>query len=206
MRMLRFSLCSIALTVLISCSVSNARQGLPPVKHPDWEVTYERGYCFGSCPVYKLRVNAQGRVRYKGIANVPSPLHRTWVLQPSELQALRELLENLNIPNTPNIFNLSGSGCHLPTTCSPEITITYRAGPKRHKLTHSHGCMTCKEFTDAFGMDGLRDQSQCAHDAELNRLYFFEGKFEQLIFSHQPDLATSAMKYFGDDVPLNQTR
>ncbi|HSB88454.1 MAG TPA: DUF6438 domain-containing protein [Anaerolineales bacterium] len=54
----------------------------------DFQVTIERGPCFGACPVYNLTVGADGSVEYEGIRFVGVEGVRTTRLSEDEVKAL----------------------------------------------------------------------------------------------------------------------
>ena len=62
-------------------------------------VGIKRGACYGTCPVYEMKIMSDGRVSYKGIVHVSKKGDYEGMLSKTELQELTEMVtdKELNI-------------------------------------------------------------------------------------------------------------
>jgi len=87
----------IALVLLASCWTGpDARPATsapaPPPALPAFEISLERGPCFGDCPVYRLTIRGDGRVDWLGEEHVAAPGARSRQIAPADVQALENEL------------------------------------------------------------------------------------------------------------------
>jgi hypothetical protein len=77
------------LLLLAACSGLQLTTAVTTVP-ADFEVTLERGPCFGSCPVYKLMVGADGQVVYEGIRFVEVEGTQIVMLGPGDVRDIAQ--------------------------------------------------------------------------------------------------------------------
>lgn len=118
-----------------------------PEVSPDREVktgpwlTFERGPCFGICPVYAVRVFDDGLVEYDGQRLVKEVGKRTRTLTAAEMQELRAQFTNQEFQSLkPDCCN-----CRDITDAS-SATIELRDGATPKKIHHYHGCRSAPSF------------------------------------------------------------
>lgn len=66
----------------------------------EW-ISYSRGFCFGTCPVFEMTIYKDGSVLYRGKANVPQVGTYYGQLSKNQIEKLEEGLEKYNILTTP---------------------------------------------------------------------------------------------------------
>ena len=95
-------------------------------------VTLVRHTCFGTCPAYKVSVNASGRVEFHGEANVcevrPAPIF-------VDASAVAQLVDGLTAVR----FESMPSYTHEDVTDASSATITLRRHNTVHVVEHYHG-------------------------------------------------------------------
>ena len=148
----------IVLVLLAGCwTGSGARTADPDEARPRdraarLEISLERGSCFGPCPIYKLAIRADGRVEWRGAANVAAIGTRTSRIARAEIEALDREVEAARFFDRdrfgalPRELDCVTSG--KTTTCtftsdvicsstSPTI-LTVRRGARSHRINVSH--------------------------------------------------------------------
>jgi hypothetical protein len=105
-----------------------------PSKAEPW-LTFERGPCFGICPVYTVRVFDDGLVEYDGQRLVKESGKRAKTLTAGEMQELRAVFVD-------NDFrSLKPDCCNCKDfTDASSATIEVRTGATTQKIHHYHGC------------------------------------------------------------------
>ncbi len=76
--------------------------------------------CFGTCPVYKVKVNNKGFVIFLGIVGVRKKGRSTWKVPTEIIEKLNGLIEKLDFRNF--IYNPQGSYA----TCHPSCITTIK--------------------------------------------------------------------------------
>src|SRR5262245_5862365 len=107
-----------------------------PAGAPDAEITLERTACFGTCPVYSVRILGQGDVEYTGKAHVRvvGPARRR-----ISVAAVRQLLDIVEragyFQMEPEYRYLIGpDGSRGTVTDLPTTTTGVRIGDRRHRV------------------------------------------------------------------------
>jgi hypothetical protein len=110
------------------------------LKAEPW-LTFERGPCFGICPVYTVHVFDDGLVEYDGQRLVKETGKRTKTLSAAEMQELRTLFADKEF----RALNPDCCNCRDITDAS-SATIELRDGATPKKIHHYHGCRTAPSF------------------------------------------------------------
>lgn len=96
--------------------------------------TLERTECFGTCPVYRVTVRADGSVEWLGQGHVAKPGVATAKLSNATLAALRKLFTDAKY------FDLKGDAdCHEMTD-QPSVITSYDDGTNKRTIRHYLGC------------------------------------------------------------------
>jgi Domain of unknown function (DUF6438) len=103
-------------------------------------ITLERTACFGTCPVYRLAVTADGTVSYEGRANVRQLGRATAQVPPRAVEALLGELEGAGYFSFANRYTGAERACGRYVTDLPSaiISVNYRGRSKR--IVHDQGC------------------------------------------------------------------
>ena len=114
----------------------------PAAAAPSPWLTFSRAACFGTCPVYVVRVRSDGTVEYDGQAYVKQKGRRTKVLGRESLKQLRDLLSD------PRFQALDAKCCDCyEVTDQATVTIEVReSATVTRAIVHYHGCTRAPEF------------------------------------------------------------
>lgn len=85
-----------ALTVLMLAACAPVAGGPGPDApiDPTFSATLERTACFGTCPIYRVTITADGKVAYEGIRFVAAEGRREGQADPDKLAALIALVDS----------------------------------------------------------------------------------------------------------------
>jgi len=105
---------------------------------PDFQMTLERGMCFGTCPVYRVTISANGDVTFEGE-------RFTKVIGVRHKRISRDAVKQLNdAVNDINFFDLGRydeeGTCPQYTTDGPHLAITVTMNGRTKKVPHYTGC------------------------------------------------------------------
>lgn len=92
----------------------------------DFAVSLERMSCFGTCPVYSVRVDATGRVTYVGRNHVRVSGQQTKQISSSDVAALAATVERIGFFELDDRYHILATD--LPTTF---VTVTSNGRTKR---------------------------------------------------------------------------
>ncbi len=126
---------AVAAAVLSACSLV-AKTPTPRTIPADFQVTIERGPCFGACPVYKLSVLADGAATYDGIQFVDVEGNQTARLTAEEVRAFADAVVEADF------FHLADR-YEVQITDLPSITVTVTMDGRTKSVYHyGLGCGT----------------------------------------------------------------
>ena len=101
-------------------------------------ITYERGPCFGRCPVYTVTVRADGTATFEGInfTTVRGTRHfrvtpRQWRVFATHLSRIRPARGSIDY---------SGERCRSTATDMPSATVTWAGWRGTQRLHFYYGC------------------------------------------------------------------
>lgn len=92
--------------------------------------TLERGFCFGTCPVYKVEIYQSGHAVYVGKANVKMIGTFTAQLSKDQLNSLISTAKEINYMGLEDVYDNKGV-TDLPTTTSSIVINKKRKVVKR---------------------------------------------------------------------------
>ena len=114
----------------------------PPVNKPARRqvITLERTICFGTCPIYKLTIFSDGRVRYEGKKYVKKIGVAQGRISRRNLEELVLQFNNIYYFNLPESFTPGSKQCPQYATDMPSAitSLTWQGRSKR--INHYHGC------------------------------------------------------------------
>lgn len=158
----------ILLLAVFSCSRSSTLRPGPtaveaighPPSHGD-SLHFERGSCFGWCPVYKVDVNADGEISYEGEAWVVTLGKASGRVSPGGMVQLQSAISELK-----TMANLDPKGCATWHTDDFDVTVSIRSEK------------AIKTFADYHGCDRMKDPRQ---DELLKRLREIEDSLDRIL-------------------------
>jgi hypothetical protein len=114
----------------------------PPAAAPRPWVTFSRAACFGTCPVYAVRVLSDGTVEYDGQAYVKEKGRRTKKLTGESSKQLSDLVSD------PRFRALDAKCCDCyEVTDQPTVTIEVRESASvTRAIVHYYGCTRAPKF------------------------------------------------------------
>ena len=92
--------------------------------------TIKRGYCYGTCPVYELKIYANGEATYHGIRNVELEGMYSGHISKENLAALTQKAEEINYMNMEDVYDNPGI-TDLPSTTTSIVIDGERKEVKR---------------------------------------------------------------------------
>ena len=103
-------------------------------------ITLQRTECFGTCPVYKLTIFADGTVLYEGSKYVKKKGKAKSRISRAKLEDLIEEFDNIYYFNLNDAYIPGSKGCPQSATDMPSaITSLMRRG-RTKTVNHYHGC------------------------------------------------------------------
>ena len=115
---------------------------VPKDVSPVTVITMQRTECFGTCPVYKLTIFADGRVRYEGSKHVKKKGKAESHISRQKLQELIDEFENIYYFNLNDAYVRGSKGCPqwVPDMPSAITSLTRIRDGERKTVNHYHGC------------------------------------------------------------------
>ena len=104
---------------------------------PDTRIVLERTACFGSCPVYRVEVDAKGLVTFEGKEFVATLGKRTAFIPVDEVQRLIGEFKTINFLSLPESFERT---CPIEVTCNPSTIVSLTLGGHARTVNDDHGC------------------------------------------------------------------
>ncbi len=115
---------------------TSSPQSIPP----DLLITLERTGCEGACPIYSLRVLADGRVIYRGKQFVRTRGRAETRLTLEQLGQLRSEFEKLDYFSLKDRYQYWPDGCPNSAIDFPSAVTSFRVNGRTKTITHDYGC------------------------------------------------------------------
>ena len=141
---------------LAGCGTRAAQVPEPEAASPGGTVvTLERGPCFGTCPVYRVSLEGNGKVDFTGTRFVTRVGTDTTRVTPEEVGRLVDSLDAVGYFALADEYLLNSPACGRYATDAPTATISVRSGGRSKTVRHDHGCAGAPEALG--GMERLID-------------------------------------------------
>jgi len=114
----------------------SSTQAIPP----DLLITLERTDCEGVCPMYTLRISADGVVVYQGKQFVSNKRKAVSRLTPEQLRQLLAEFERVNYFSLRNRYQYPEDGCPSSGLDYPSAITSFRINGRVKIITHDYGC------------------------------------------------------------------
>ena len=108
-------------------------------------ITLERGPCFGACPVYSVTLDGSGAVLFEGRRFVADTGISTGSVPPARVDGLVAELAAGGYFDFADRYRAGEPGCERYATDLPSVITEVRAGGRRKRIEHDHGCMEAPE-------------------------------------------------------------
>jgi len=131
----------LALTLLAGCGPRS-----PEVPTPEADsstttmVTLERGSCFGTCPVYRVSLDGEGRVDFVGTRFVSREGADTSRVAPDQVGRLVDSLDGAGYFALADQYVPDSPACGRYATDAPTVTTSVRWNGRSKTVRHDHGC------------------------------------------------------------------
>ncbi|HKV42372.1 MAG TPA: DUF6438 domain-containing protein [Blastocatellia bacterium] len=127
----------------------HGQQSTTRVEHFD-KLLFERTFCFGKCPCYKLTVDGGGRVEFEGGQWVEAKGRQTSVLSNNQMAELTRALNQADFLSLRDKYMDTEDGCPTWWTDNPSVIITLVVNGKEKMIRHDYGC----RYKGSRGVDG----------------------------------------------------
>jgi hypothetical protein len=106
----------------------------------DSRITMQRLPCFGTCPVYRVDVTADGTVTFTGETFVDSIGTSTAAIEPAAAAALMQELVAGGFFDLADRYAYGDKECGDYHTDAPRVNLTLRMGAREKTVEHDYGC------------------------------------------------------------------
>lgn len=142
------------LVISIVCSMTPAVNKSISKIPKDTRIILARTACFGSCPIYKLTISANGCVVFEGKRFVKKVGTFKSKISRAQLQQLIAEFENIQYFSLRDQYTTQKDGCELATD-NPSVITSLKINGKSKTVIHYHGCRGVKKLEE---LTKLEDQ------------------------------------------------
>lgn len=103
-------------------------------------VTMERFPCFGTCPVYRVELAADGTVTFEGHRFVEHTGSATAAIAPEAVATLLRSLEADGFFSLAERYTHGEKACGAYHTDAPRVVMTLQLDGRTRTVEHDHGC------------------------------------------------------------------
>jgi Domain of unknown function (DUF6438) len=132
---------ALVLTLLAGCGPRSPEVPMPEAaSSATTMVTLERGSCYGTCPVYRVSLNGEGRVDFVGTRFVSHEGADTSRVAPDQVGRLVDSLDAAGYFALADQYVPDSPACGRYATDAPTVTTSVRANGRSKTVRHDHGC------------------------------------------------------------------
>jgi Domain of unknown function (DUF6438) len=124
-------------------------------------LTLSRGSCYGTCPIYSVRVYADGRIAFLGTRFVRQTGADTGRVTPAAVRALLLEFEARNFTQVAPRIEAGGKGCGDEISDLPSNILSMHTSAVDHTVRYSQGCSKYPRMLDT--LSGLVDTVAGTH-------------------------------------------
>jgi hypothetical protein len=137
--------CLSFVAILAACSQATAKlpQSQIAEKAPQTiisSVTMHRSGCYGTCPIYKVTVSANGSVEFDGERHVLVFGKSKGSISRVDYGYLLQSIDRLQFSNWNEQYRFEKNGCKSVWTDNPTVDIVVRAGDRKKHVSYYYGC------------------------------------------------------------------
>ncbi len=144
------------LTTLVKCAALTAAVVVSGCKKPaatdappadsSLVASLERGPCHGTCPVYRVDLYGDGKVKFEGKQHVQSMGVQSGSTTPSEVQKFMRLVAESAFASADTAFVMDSPACGAYATDLPTAILTIKVGSRLKSVQHDFGCRNAPQF------------------------------------------------------------
>lgn len=177
-----FSFFFICLLADCGSSVSqteNANQTQPKEK-TELSLKMERSHCYGTCPVYELNVQPDGKVTFNGVDFTETKGKAENNLSNEKMEQLVTEIENANFFSYKDLYTKDSGNCPATATDSPTVKLSVNLSGKEKTITHYLGCSEKYEpmKNNSANIRVIKDWSK---QILPQQLYNLENKIDEIV-------------------------
>ena len=132
---------------------ANAQSSKSAAIPDDLQITLQRTFCLGDCPVYKLEIDAAGLVTFEGTEFTQKKGLAKGGISHEKIRQLVEIIEKINC------FSLQDSydehTCEIHMTDQPSQIISVRMNGKHKTVLYDLGCVGQKNSNELSALTEL---------------------------------------------------
>ena len=160
---MKFVLAALTSMIFISCSVSNSERNnggsdrSATAVPEDFAIEVEHTACFGTCPIYAVRVEATGAVHYHGERFVEAEGARESHVEADAVEDLWLRVQEANFFDLDHSYEFDNPACGPEIADLPSTIIRVTAEGREHEVRRNDGCEERPEGWNALrsGVDRL---------------------------------------------------
>lgn len=137
--------------LLLALSLSLAAATVPVI-------TLERTPCFGTCPMYKLEIFADGKIVYEGKDFVKRKGRVESRITKAQVQQLVREFNKINYFELDDEYVSEGPNCPQWWTDSPSAVTSINWKGRQKAIRHYHGCQGAKVREQLTALENKIDQ------------------------------------------------
>ena len=106
----------------------------------DESITMERAPCYGTCPVYTVRVGGDGAIRFRGSANVASVGESVGRIPRARVDALLRYVDSISFGRLDTSYTYGTSACGAYVADLPTVVVSVVRSGVAKRVAHDYGC------------------------------------------------------------------
>ena len=106
----------------------------------DRSITMERGPCYGTCPVYVVRVRGDGEVRFRGAANLARVGEAVARIPRARVDSLFRYVDSIAFGRLDASYTYGTNGCGAYVADLPTVVVAVVRSGETKRVTHDYGC------------------------------------------------------------------
>jgi hypothetical protein len=111
----------------------------PPPGDGSW-ITMERAPCYGSCPVYSVRVGADGEIRFRGTAYVAQLGEHVGRIPRARAEALFRYVDSVAFDSLDTTYTHGSRACGAYVTDQPAVVVSVTRAGATKRVRDDYGC------------------------------------------------------------------
>jgi len=116
-----------------------ATSGVTP-QGSDQSITMERAPCYGTCPVYAVRVGGDGEIRFRGTANVAHVGESVARIPRARVDSLFRYVDSISFGRLDASYTYGTSACGAYVPDLPTVVVSVVRSGVTKRVTHDYGC------------------------------------------------------------------
>jgi hypothetical protein len=134
-----FFVCMLAVCGNSVSQIENVNQE-PQTGKTELFLSMKRSHCYGTCPVYELNIQSDGKVLFNGIDYTETKGKVLSNLSGEKMKLLVSEIEEANFFSYEDSYDKDSSSCPLIATDNPTVTLSVKLNGKEKNITHYLGC------------------------------------------------------------------